>query len=187
MPCLVRYMYAREKEICPIKVLGILEYLLQREWQVRTYCSPCLLQQVQSGDLWIVLHLSVLLWATYKVTWRIARFLKNVRNTEQSIISVNRVCCKITKENKKTQKKEKQPKLSPWELNIKHDCSSGCNESSHSSSIEWLDSYLQQLAVVLIQVFHPAYLHSFFYSCRTRSLLFPGFCFCSCYYYNWIT
>lgn len=67
MPCLVRYMYAREKEICPIKieegahpfkevsrslrVLGILEYLLQREWQFGTYCSPCLLKQVQSGDL----------------------------------------------------------------------------------------------------------------------------------------
>lgn len=47
----------------------------------------------------------MLLWAIYKVIWRTARFLQDVRNTEQSIISVNRADFKITEENKKTQKK----------------------------------------------------------------------------------
>ena len=78
MPCLVRYIYAREKEICPIKieegpttlmkVPRVLESWTHRNiffkenGQTGTYgSSPCLLKQVQSEDLWTLLPSSVLL------------------------------------------------------------------------------------------------------------------------------
>lgn len=52
--------------------------------------------------------------------------------------------------------------------------------------IPWTRQSLNRAwSMLVIQVFCSAYLHFFF--SRTNSLLSVGFCFCSCYYYKWIT